>query len=235
MPHEFALRKEIELEATPDRVWEAIATGPGLASWFMPMEVDPDDAGTAVWDPPRRLEIRTPAAEDGETHTFEYLVEGKDGGRAVLRFVHSGIGGDGWDAGYEAMTSDGWDMYLHTLAQYLTHFPGRHATYVTAEAPPSSAQAETWPVLLRGLGLTEAAAPGDRVRLTAAGAPPLDGVVDYVGPAFVGIRTDDALYRFHGRAALGLPVAVGHHLYAGDVDAAETERAWQAWLDGVYA
>jgi uncharacterized protein YndB with AHSA1/START domain len=35
VPREFEVREAIELEATPQQVWEAIATGPGLDSWFM--------------------------------------------------------------------------------------------------------------------------------------------------------------------------------------------------------
>ncbi|HJW63560.1 MAG TPA: SRPBCC domain-containing protein, partial [Actinomycetes bacterium] len=39
MPHEFELRKEITLDATPEQVWEAIATGHGIECWFVPAQV----------------------------------------------------------------------------------------------------------------------------------------------------------------------------------------------------
>ena len=35
MGHEFELRKEITLAASPEQVWDAIATGPGMDAWFM--------------------------------------------------------------------------------------------------------------------------------------------------------------------------------------------------------
>ena len=35
MGHEFEADKRAELDATPEQVWEAIATGPGIDSWFM--------------------------------------------------------------------------------------------------------------------------------------------------------------------------------------------------------
>ena len=35
MGHEFEVREEITLDATPEQVWAAIATGPGVDSWFM--------------------------------------------------------------------------------------------------------------------------------------------------------------------------------------------------------
>ena len=70
MPHPFELIHESEVEATPEEVWQAIATGPGLDAWFMGRnEVEPGEGGTTrtetagfqmdanvtVWQPPTRL------------------------------------------------------------------------------------------------------------------------------------------------------------------------------------
>lgn len=235
MAREFEIRKEIALDATPDQVWQAIATGPGLEAWFMPMELPPDGAGATVWDPPKHFATRTPVAEDGSTHAFDYVIEARDGGSTVLRFVHSGFLGDDWDTEYEAMTSHGWDMYLHTLAQYLSYFPGRPATYVEAEGPPESAEAAAWPVLLRGLGLSGLVEPGEQVRLAPDGPAPIEGVVDYVDSQFLGVRTGEALVRFHGRAALGMTIAVAQHIYRDDVDRGETRQVWHSWLHRLFA
>src|SRR5437870_13125684 len=35
MAHRFEITKDLEVGATPEEVWEAIATGPGMDSWFM--------------------------------------------------------------------------------------------------------------------------------------------------------------------------------------------------------
>jgi hypothetical protein len=35
MTHPFEVRDEITVDATPDEVWEAIASGPGVDSWLM--------------------------------------------------------------------------------------------------------------------------------------------------------------------------------------------------------
>ncbi len=248
MAREFELRKEVALDASPEQVWEAIATGPGITSWFMPHEVEPREGGVirvtvgdytqestvTAWDPPRRFAVRSQQADDGSVHAFEYLIEGRAGGSTVLRFTHSGILGEDWEAEHDGL-SQGWDMYLHTLAQYLRYFPGRTATFVAAEGPRPSGQEETWTALKRGLGLTGAVTEGDTVRLTLDGLAPIEGVVDYVRPRFLGVRTSDGLYRFHLRAAIGMPVAVGHHLYADDVDQKEAERAWQSWLSRSFA
>jgi uncharacterized protein YndB with AHSA1/START domain len=230
MSGEFEVRREVVLPATPEQVWAAVATGPGLTAWFMPMALDPASDTVTAWEPGSRLAVRTPAAEGGAAQTFEYRIEpGTDG--TVLRFVHGGLATDE----LAGITGRGWDMYLHTLAQYLRHFPGRAATYIEAEAPQSSADASAWPVLLRALGLPEAVGPGDAVRVTPDGLEPLAGTVDYLAADFLGIRTSDALYRFHGRAALGMTIAVGHHLYRDGVDPERTTRAWRTWLDGVFA
>ena len=35
-----SVEAEIEVPGTPETVWTAIATGPGISSWFVPAEVD---------------------------------------------------------------------------------------------------------------------------------------------------------------------------------------------------
>lgn len=234
MPREFEIRKEVVLDATPEQVWEAIATRQGLEAWFMTMEIEPADAGAAISEPPHHLLVRTPEAPDGTSQAFEYLIEARDGGTTVLRFVHSGFLGDDWSAEFEGMTGQGWDMYLHTLAQYFTYFPGAKAAYLEAEGPQASAAADAWPVVLAGLGLDGQVPVGEAVHLTPEGMAPIDGVVDYVGPEFLGVRTEHALVRFHGRAALGMAVAVAQHEYSGAVDAKELAAAWESWLHRLF-
>lgn len=248
MAGEFEIRREIELAASPDQVWDAVATGPGHSSWFMgPYDIEPKEGGrirlvggpeseagiVTAWDPPNRFAHRTDEAPDGSFHAFEFLVEGRAGGTTVLRFMHSGVTGEDWGEEYESMTRQGWDMYLYTLSQYLRYFPGRFATFITASGPPASATKEAWEVLERGLGLTDRVDVGDAVRLTPDGLEPLDGVVDYGGPEFLGVRTSAGLYRFHGLSPLSMPIAVGHHVF-GDVDRERTNRAWETWLHGLF-
>ena len=233
---EFEIAREVELAATPEQVWEAITTRQGIAGWFMDQEPVPE-AFQTVSDPPRRLRIELPAAENGATHAFEYVIEALSGGHTRLRFVHSGFLGNDWEGefDFQELTAHGWDMYLHTLAEYLEHFQGRPVVYVEVDAPQESATEAAWPVLLGGLGLAPSVTQGDRVRLTPEGLPPIEGVADYVAATFLGVRTEDALYRFHGRASLGMPIAVGHHLFREEVDAERERAAWQTWFDRVFA
>jgi uncharacterized protein YndB with AHSA1/START domain len=246
MPREFELRKEITLDATPEQVWEAIATGPGLDAWFMGRnQVEPREGGRSsmtigehteegtvtAWEPPRRFAFRGQSPDGSVFMAFEWLIEGRDDGATVLRLVQSGVLGDDWETEYDALGM-GWDMYLHQLGQYLRFFPGRTATPITVMGPGPGDAGKMWAELRRGLGLAGPPAEGDRVRLTPDGLAPVDGVVDYLSPVVLGVRSDHGLYRFV-RGFDGT-VAAGHHLYAGDVDPEETERAWQAWLVGLF-
>ncbi|HEX4215359.1 MAG TPA: hypothetical protein VIA06_18725 [Candidatus Dormibacteraeota bacterium] len=134
------------------------------------------------------------------------------GGTTRLRFVHSGFLGGDWDGefDFQSLTGLGWDMYLHTLSEYLTRFLGRRATYVFADGPPPSADPAARSILFRALDLDESPAVEDAVHLRPEGLPAIDGTVDYAGPAHLGVRTDEALYRFHFRPPIGLSIAVGH-------------------------
>jgi uncharacterized protein YndB with AHSA1/START domain len=248
MGHEFETDNEITVEATPEQVWEAIATGPGIDSWFMGRnEVEPREGGQlrmvvsdyftaestiTAWDPPKRLAYRSAEAEDGSFMAFEFLVEGRGQGSTVVRLVHNGfLGGDDWEAEYDALRK-GDPMYLRSLGIYLTYFPGRTATPVSAWGPQQPTQDEVWEGFKLGLGLSGTVSEGDTVRFTLDGSTPVHGVVDSVlVPSFLGVRTDDGLYRFVGGGGMG---GVGHHIFA-PVDQAEAERAWQSWLTRLFA
>jgi hypothetical protein len=235
MGRPFEIRRQIVLDAQPDVVWDAVATGPGLTAWFMPMELDPDSPMVTSWEPGRRLGVRIPPADDGSFQVFDYRLESDGPGRTGLRFAHSGFTGDGWGDDFEAQTGAGWDMYLHTLSQYLAHFVGHPALYLEAEAPPASTEPGAWPRLVAALGLTEPAALGTAVRLTLPGVGPVEAVVDYATPTFIGLRAPLALIRFHGRAAIKMPLAVSQHTYIATFDTASAQRGWETWLAGVFS
>ncbi len=237
MTREFEIRRRIELPATPEQVWDAITSGTG--GWLWPVEHEPRAGGATseggtitAWDPPRHLATRA-EGENGWFNQLDFAIEGREWG-AVLRYVHSGIFVADWDDQYDAADSHT-DFYLHTLGQYLRWFTGRTPTYVSVQGPPASREANAFEVLRRGLGLAGQAAAGDAVRLEPREVGPLDGVVDYLTPHFAGIRTANGLYRFFGRDAWGMPVAVALHLFVPGVDPERTARAWSAWLEALFA
>jgi uncharacterized protein YndB with AHSA1/START domain len=248
MAHPFELTHEIEVDASPEDVWEAIATGPGIDAWFMGRnEVEPGLGGTTrmstpmgtedstitAWEPPTRLASRTQEGEDGAVHAFEYIVEGREKGSTVVRWVHSGFLGENWEKEYEGL-SEGDPMYFDKLRVYLTHFRGRTATPVNVFGPVVPDRDEAWTTYHRALGLQGPPALGDRVRLTPEGLPQLDGEVDWLSRDFLGVRTADGIYRFMHISVFGGPTGVGHHLFVDGLDQGETEGAWRDWLTKVF-
>ena len=109
------------------------------------------------------------------------------------------------------------------------------AVYLEAEAPPASAEADAWPELVAALGLTEPGELGAAVHFDLPGVGAVEGVVDYASASFVGLRAPLALIRFHGRALLGMPVAVSQHTYLTTFDTDSAQRGWEAWLAGVFS
>lgn len=246
----FELQHRIEVDATPEEVWEAIATGPGVDSWFMGRnEIEPREGGTVrmkvgggrwdeatvtAWEPPTRFASRTPEGPDGAFHAFEYIVEGRDKGSTVVRWVHSGFLGENWEKEYEGL-SEGDPMYFDKLRVYLTYFRGRTATPVGVFGPAVPDRDQAWQTYYRGLGLPGPVAQNDEVHLTPAGLPELHGVVDWVSRDFLGVRTEDGIYRFMHISVFGGPTGVGHHIFAKDLDQGDTERAWREWLNGLFS
>jgi len=244
MTHPFDIELEITLPATPEQVWEAIATGPGIDSWFMGRnEIEAREGGTASmetgghreealitgYDPGKRLASRTAPGPDGRFMAFEYLIEGREGGSTVLRVVHSGMLGDDWENEYDALRR-GWPFHLNTLREYLAHFPGRTAVPVFGMAPAGDRSPEDVQALLAGaLSLTAPIATGARAHGGPADQPLVDGEVVWADSERFGVRTADGLYTFHHGSGIAL---MFHHLFApadapGGTDA---ELSWQHWL-----
>ncbi|ANN17883.1 hypothetical protein SD37_21025 [Amycolatopsis orientalis] len=246
MGHEFELSDRAEVDATPEQVWEAIATGPGITSWFMGRnEVDGGVGGTVKtafgdfepssaitsWDPLERLVYGTEPAPDGRFVAYEFLIEARSGGSTVLRTVTSGfLPGDDWEDEFEAMTS-GTELFFRTLVEYLNTFAGWKAVPLTVFGPPIGDWDRAWLTLGRELGLAGRPGTGDRVRLSTGSMSTVDGEVYLANAQAVGIRTADALLRFV-RGFQG-PMVAMHHLF-GDVDPAKQDALWSDWLARVF-
>ena len=231
MGHAFEEVNEVELAGvTPDQVWDAIATGPGIDSWFMGHnEVEPGAAIKGAfggyqpthpiteWAPGKHLAYGGDAAPDGRKIAYEFLIEGRDQGSTVLRMVVSGfLPGDDWHDEFEAMTAGG-AMFWRTLVEYLTHFAGRIARPVTVLGPTVEDWPALWSRLHAALGGSK---PGDEVEVDGS-----RGVVYYANAQTIGIRTPDAIYRFF-QGITGNLIAM-HHVFADDH---RDERTWSAWM-----
>jgi len=165
MPEDRSIELEVEVVGTPEEVWRAIATGPGISSWYVPHIVAEREGGemtasfgsgpemqvlgrVAVWDPPNRAVFD--GGEGVEGMAFEWMVEVRDGGTCMVRLVNSGFGsGDEWDAQYDGM-ADGWQLFLFNLKLHLEHFAGQTATPMLPLASWSVSQDEGWARLTAG-------------------------------------------------------------------------------------
>ncbi|HEY5832503.1 SRPBCC family protein [Streptomyces sp.] len=242
MGKEFEIVREFEVEATPEEVWEAVTTGTG--GWLWPMEFEPKEGGAGpfgstvtVWEPPRRFISRADSPEGVPQQTFnqlEHLIGPREGGGSWVRYVHSGIFVDDWENQYDGADKHT-DFYLHTLRQYLLHFAGRPVTFATVDGPTAAGAPDALEVAGRALGLAPQAAVGDTVSVRLPGADDPVAVLDYRNPYFIGLRTDQAMYRVFGRNRFGATVGVSVHDFAPAADAERIGTEWTQWLERVYA
>lgn len=252
---EYEIRVETEVPGTPEQVWDAIATGPGITSWFIPAKVEGGEGGeiafghaegfssiakVTAWEPPHRFVYEEEAVLSGDAEqpiATEWLVEAKAGGTCVVRVVMSGFGpGDDFDKASESFGS-GWRTALNDLRIYLTHFAGQLAAPITASGVAEGrTRDEVWAQLTSALGVSADAAPGDRVTARAEGSTALAGTVQRVEPGIVTLLLDEPA---PGLALIGaggpgdeVYTFVRAHLFGDDAPAvaARDEPAWQAWL-----
>jgi uncharacterized protein YndB with AHSA1/START domain len=250
-----SVQVEFEVPGTPEDVWQALATGPGISSWFVPTEID-ERGGKPVamtynfgpgveirsvvtaWDRPRTFAQEAAGwSPDSPPMATEWNIEARRGGVCIVRIVHSLFAStDDWDNQLEGAAS-GWSGFLRTLRIYLTHFRGQRSAIMQVTTPIASTEAEAWETLTAALGV-KGVRVGQRWT-TPAGVSPLGGVLEHITE-----NPYDALLRLDkpgpGIAALGAVtypggqsmVAMNLYLY-GDQAAATVARetpVWQAFL-----
>lgn len=246
--HEFEIRDEIILAATPEQVWDAIATGPGLDSWFMGhSEIEPGKGGTnrlempgytqestiTAWEPGRHLAFRGDDP-DGTFAAFEFLIEGRDGGSSVLRCVHNfSLGDDDWEAQYDGM-KEGDVVHMRKLVAYLANFPGRTSRFdLFLFGPPVADDAKVWSTFAAALSVGDIT-EGARVRLDVPGLPATEGVIDFLSaPNCVGVHTPNGILML--LKGYRNTLVVEYHGFSEDEDKQETEAAYQSWLVTAFA
>ena len=151
MTHAFELEHEIALTATPEQVWEAIATGPGIDSWFMGRnEVEPREGGVArAWTPAGHREeapitawepgaaLRLPAratAEDGRSWPSSTSSRAATAAAPCCASCTAASPGDDWETEYDALRR-GWPCPPAHAARVPDPLPRPHRVPVFAMAP----------------------------------------------------------------------------------------------------
>jgi uncharacterized protein YndB with AHSA1/START domain len=238
----------VEVPGTPEEVWAAIATGPGISSWFVPHEVDEHDGGrvrmdfgggfadsatVTAWEPPHRVVL---TGDGDRALAFEWLVEARDGGTCLVRLVNTGFGpGEDWDADYHGM-SEGWPLFLENLRLHLTHFRGQPARAVIPSTVVPGTLDSAFEQVCAALGIPADLSAGDRLEASAPGAPPLRGQVASTratgGARAYFLVLDDPV---PGTAFLcgeraGDTVALSLWLYLYGPDAADVTDLWSPFL-----
>lgn len=243
----------VEVPGTPEQVWDAIATGPGTTSWFLPTELEEREGGRVVfhmppdgasegtvtgWDPPRRIAYEEPHWADlspgaGDTpHTplvTEMLVEATSGGTCVVRVVSSAFGtGADWEQEFFTAMEDGWRPFFEVLKLYLARFPGQHATQHTGTVVLEGAAEATAKALLAGLGVERV---GQQVEA---------GTVEIVQPDALLLSVDEPAPGYFGFAVFPMDatrtmVRVSVYAFGPDAAAAAEELGtrWETWLEGL--
>jgi uncharacterized protein YndB with AHSA1/START domain len=246
---------EVEVPGTPEEVWQAIATGPGISAWFVPAEFEARDGKpvavklnfgpgieshsvVTAWDPPRTFSVEGKGWAPGSPPIAdEWTVEARAGGICVVRVVNSLFAStDDWDNQLEG-TESGWPGLFRILRIYLTHFRGQRSALMQWMAPAAGTETEAWQTLTTASGL-KGVSVGQRW-IAPAGVPAASGVLEHItqSPPNALLRLDKPSA---GTASLGAcsfggaaMVTLSFFLYGDQATGtvAREQPLWQAWID----
>jgi uncharacterized protein YndB with AHSA1/START domain len=258
LPDRRYVEVEIEVPGTPEQVWQTIATGPGISSWFVPTQVDERVGGSVVsnfgpgmesvatvteWSPPARFAAESAdLGPEAPKVATEWIVEARSGSTCIVRVVHSLFtDSDTWDNSLESWEG-GWPGFFKLLKLVLTHFPGRPCSAFRLMGMAPGPEADAWKTLTDALGITGAEL-GQRVK-AKAGAPPIAGVVERVGvekfPSICVVRIDEpapgivSMFAMSMGGSILVPMDV--FLYGDEAAAvaAREEPVWREWLTKLF-
>ncbi len=250
-----SIQVEVEVPGTPEEVWRAIASGPGVSSWFVPTRMEERQGGEIVsnfgpgmdcpatiteWEALKRFVAEGDLGPPGSPKmATEWIVEARAGGRCLVRVVHSLFAdSDDWDNQLDGL-EQGWPMYFRILRRYLEHFNGQPCSAMQFVGFSTDPEPQAWQKAGGELRLLNAAA---EQKWSAPDAlPRMAGVVDTLGK---GSHKNTVLLRLDtpapGTAYVGafscggmVMVCISVYLY-GDKAKPAVERdepAWQAWID----
>jgi uncharacterized protein YndB with AHSA1/START domain len=249
---ERSVEAEVEVPGTPEEVWKAIATGPGMSSWLVPSTCEERVGGKATnnfgpgmeavaaiktWSPPHSFVAE--ALEGPGTVATEWIVEARDGGKCVVRVVHRWFADtDNWDDQFVGHTY-GWQAFFRILRLYLAHFKGQKCSSFQLAAFSPSSVSDVWRTLLEALAVKEGS---QKVKSTPP-APALSGVIERKGeephPELL-VRIDSpapGVAHFFPMPMGGqVLLSIRYYLY-GDQGAAAISAAegdWANWLAKQY-
>jgi uncharacterized protein YndB with AHSA1/START domain len=249
-----SVQVEVEVLGTPEEVWRAIATGPGISSWFVPTRSEERAGGQVVsnfgpgmdcpatiteWEAPKRFVAEGAMGGPGSpTAATEWTVEARAGGKCLVRVVHSLFAStDDWDNQLDGL-EQGWPTYFRILRMYLERFKGLPCSAMQFVGFSTDPESKAWEKAGGELGLLKLA-PGQKWS-APDGFPRMSGVVDSLGQ---GMHANNVLLRLDtpapGTAYIGafscggmVMVCLSVYLYGDQAKAAvdRDEPTWQTWM-----
>ena len=243
---------EIEVPGLPEEVWRAVATGPGISSWYVPHTIEGSVGGKAtfsfgpgmdgegrvtVWDPPHRFVLE--GEEPGEGLAFEWTVQARSEDTCTVRLINSGFGDGGeWDTQYDAMAR-GWSIFFTNLRLHLEYFAPLVATPSLPMAVWEMSLDDAWVRLTDHLDIPAEVEAGDRITVSGLGAPHLSGVVVKASKGWYSLLIDAPASgtgfisaESHGDMTA---VSIWTYLYndEGKAASAGAESIWRDWLESL--
>lgn len=163
---------EVPLDGTPEQAWDAVSKAEELTSWFAPeVRVEPGEGGKImmswgpgfegeapirVWEPGKRIAWVEGAGSE-HPKIIEFQIEAVEGGKAVLRLVHSGFGdGANFDSEFDSVHG-GWHTFFGMLRYKIARFPGAVARNVFVMNMSKQPRLETWERFQKLTGITSTA------------------------------------------------------------------------------
>jgi uncharacterized protein YndB with AHSA1/START domain len=253
MSSDRTVQHEIEVQGTPEQVWQAIATGQGITGWFVPAKVEERSGGAmeldfgpgmgtspgqvSVWEPPRRFAHLGMGAA-GNQVAYEWQVEARSGGTCLVRLVASGFLSEAdWQAEYDG-TAEGWKLFMNNLRLYLVHFAGQPCASMLVQQLSDVPTTQAWQQLTGSLGLPEEPTVGQH--LSVSNAPAVSGRVERFESRCMTLLLDAptrgigvvGTESFDGK---GFPMVYLYLFGAGAEEAIQREQAgWQAWIERTF-
>lgn len=148
---------ELDIQATPEQVWQAISEGEKLQQWFAPIaKVEPGKsielgwspemtgkANVRDWEPGKRMSWVEGEGSEREK-VVEFQVQPKDDSTTTLRLVHSGFGaGAEFDNEYDS-THGGWHTFFAAMRHGLERFANKPARMLSAFRMAEESKLVVW-------------------------------------------------------------------------------------------
>ena len=249
-----SVRVEVEVEGSPEDVWNAIATGPGVSSWFVPTKFDLDADGrpnklvchfgggmdsharVTGWEPPARFTAESDDfAPGGPVVATEWNVKPVRKETCLVTVEHSLCSGtDEWDTFLEN-TESGWPAFFTVLRIRMAHFRDEPVALLELMGKATS-PTTAWTDLANALNLAGPCV-GEK-RKSPPTTPSLNGTVESVP------NESEVLLRLKQPApgvahVFALPagedVYLSVRLYLYGTQAKPTAKrenhVWQAWME----